>query len=130
MTSAAGHPTLEGVKQRTLRFATVLAAILACTLVSSTSFALYRTSMGPKQCCASHCRHAMPQRAAERCCQLHATVAPGTVGNVAQPDAMPVALLPFVATPLAAAPTKATSATAFRGPPSDTLVTQHTSLTL
>jgi hypothetical protein len=72
----------------------------------------------------------MPQRAAERCCQLHATVVPGAIGNVAQPDASPAAVIPFDAAPLVAALAKANSATAFRGPPPDTLITQHTSLTL
>jgi hypothetical protein len=59
---------------------------LALSLVGSTSSALYLSSMGPKQCCKSHCpRKARADADAARCCAAHLGVLPSALAKAA-PD--------------------------------------------
>ncbi len=108
----------------------MLASVLACSLVASTSFAFYRASMGPAQCCKSHCRHHMPKQAAEQCCRTHADLGSSAAGTITPHDAvapaLTVAVAPVIGSPLAIP----ASGGARRGPPGGTLLAQHTSLAL
>jgi hypothetical protein len=118
------------VKRRSFRLVTVLVSLLACSLVASSSFAFYHVSMGTRQCCKAHCRHAMPTRAAEQCCRAHSGPGPAATENVTPPDtAAPV--LALVTSARIAAPLVIVVRTpAHHDPPGGTLLSQHTSLAL
>ncbi len=65
-----------------------LAAIvlaLAVSLIGSTSSALYLSSMGPKECCKSHCPRSKADADAARCCTTHLGVLPSALAKAA-PD--------------------------------------------
>lgn len=109
----------------------VLVAALSCTLVSGTSFAAYRMTIGPRQCCKSHCGHALPKRAAEQCCRAH----PALPGATAKVTAAPDVVAAVVALPAASASLPmffdASLPRVDRGPPDGrTLLSLHTSLAL
>jgi hypothetical protein len=120
------------VRRRSLRLAALLGGVLACSLVASTSWALYLTSMGPEQCCKSHCGHPMPRQAAERCCRTHLTAAPAVVAKVAAPDhvALPPPAVVMPAPVAATSVAVVTIGSDLRAPPGGSLLTQRTSLTL
>ena len=118
------------MQRRSIKLALVLAGVLSCSLVTGTSVAYYRASIGPKQCCNSHCRHRMPARTAAQCCRTHPGVTPATVAKVAAPDvaapAFCAVVVPCRSLPVAVVPPRLDE----RGPPGGTLVAQHTSLAL
>lgn len=118
------------MRHRPIKLAVALAAILTCSLVTSTTFAYYRVSIGPKRCCTTHCRHAMPKRPAEQCCRAHPEAAPAAVSKIAPPDATAPVL--FVATATAGATLSgiAPCRSEGRAPPGRTLLAQYTSLAL
>ena len=129
---ATGLPHPRTVKRRSLRLMIALVAALSCALVTGTSFAAYRATMGPKQCCKQHCKRDMPdQRAAKQCCRAHPAIpaatdtAPHTaaVAPIALLATVPVATLPPLAAVTVASPEH-------RGPPGRGLLAQHTSLAL
>lgn len=116
------------------RLLIALLATLVSTLVGSTSYALYRTAMGPEQCCKSHCRHRpVSGPAAKRCCDTHPRVLPAA----ASPEAPGKdTFLAFVARDGAAPfvppdPCGGLGRTVLIGerpPPDRSLLAQHTSL--
>ncbi len=118
------------MQHRPIKLAVALAVILTCSLVTSTTFAYYRASIGPKRCCTTHCRHAMPKRAAEQCCRAHPEAAPAAVSKIAPPDAATPVLVVATATTGATLSGIAPLRSAGRAPPGRTLLAQHTSLAL
>ncbi len=109
-----------------------LVAALACVLVTGTSFAAYRTMVGPRQCCKSHCGHAMPKRAAAQCCRAHPAV-PGTTVNVTASQDVAAPMIAALPAPSLVVPTAfgAFESVADRAPPGgSTLLALHTSLAL
>lgn len=118
------------MQRRSFRLAVVLAGVLACSLVTSTSVAYYRAGRAPKQCCKSHCPRHMPARATAQCCRTQPGVTPATVAQVAPPDAVAPALCPLPAAPSTVLSGIAPPRLDERGPPGGTLLAQHTSLAL
>ena len=118
------------MKRRSSRLVITLATVLACALVGSTSFASYRVSMGSKQCCKSHCRHAMPKSAAEQCCRTHPAAGPAASTSMTSPDIAAPALAIVIPMRVAAPLGIAIRPLERRGPPAGTLLSQHTSLAL
>ena len=115
---------------RSTKIAVALTAFLACSLVTSTTFAYYRVSVGAKRCCTSHCRHAMPKRAAEHCCRTHPDAAPAATSTIASPDvAAPVLFVAGIA-PVAGLPGIPPPRSESRPPPARSLLGQRTSLSL
>ena len=117
------------VQRRSTKIAVILAAVLTCSLVTSTTFAYYRASIGPKRCCATHCRHAMPKRVAEQCCRAHPDAAPAATAKIT-PDVGTPAL--FIAAAAAGMPSSGIAPLRSDGrpPPGRTLLAQHTCLAL
>jgi hypothetical protein len=121
------------VRQRSKLAGLVL--LISVSLVGSTSYALYLTSIGPAECCKSHCHRgkATADADAARCCTTHLSVVPSGLGPtapamahalVATIDTTPSALAGLAAgTWLAPAP----SITGRASPPGS-LVASHTSL--
>ena len=108
---------------------------IALSFVGSTSHALYLGSMGPKECCKSHCHRgkATTGADAERCCATHLGVLPsGLAGKV--PDLPHAFVAVGTAAPalLATAPAPVRLAPAptvlGRGSPPGSLVAAHTAL--
>jgi hypothetical protein len=63
------------------RFTLIVGALAVCLLfTAASSWAVYRTAMGPAQCCKSRCPHRKPGSVPARCCQL-APGAPVGAGN-------------------------------------------------
>ena len=114
---------------------TALIFTLALSLVGSTSSALYLDSMGPKQCCKSHCPRskARADADADRCCATHLGVLPSALAKSA-PDLDHAFAAVGISAPAAAvmAPTLVSRAPApsvvGRGSPPGSLVAVHTAL--
>jgi hypothetical protein len=118
------------VQRRSTEIAVILAAVLTCSLMTSTTFAYYRASIGPKRCCATHCRHAMPKRVAEQCCRAHPEAAPAATAKIMPPDAaVPIFFVAVTHAPTAM-PAVVPQRSDGRPPPGYTLLAQHTSLAL
>jgi hypothetical protein len=109
---------------------------LALALVGSTSSALYLSSMGPKQCCKSHCplSKARADADADRCCATHLGVLPSALAKAA-PDldhafaavgtAAPALVVRAVPAGVAFVPAPSVLG---RGSPPGSLVAAHTAL--
>jgi hypothetical protein len=114
------------------RASIVLVGLLASALVSTTSYAAFRTAMGPKTCCRSHCLHhqGMPVDA-ERCCKTH-TVTPATLTKHAvrcdPPLLAVIAPTPTIVSELPLAFAHGPAPVGERAPPARSLLAQHTSL--
>src|SRR5713101_4238481 len=110
----------------------LLVGTLACLLVSTTSYALYRTSMGPEQCCKSHCPHSRGSGDAERCCRSNLQLFPAVVSKNAVAHASTPMHVVVTALPLAPATLLVVGHRSFnleeRIPSLQSLVAQRTSL--
>ena len=118
------------------RILAALMLVIGVSLVGSTSYARYLETIGPRECCRSHCHRGKSTAAddAARCCTVHLSVLPAALGAGA-PDlhhvftalgaAAPLALL--APTPVDAEPVALLRAT-LRGSPPTTLVALHSTL--
>jgi hypothetical protein len=112
-----------------------LVLLIATSLVGSTSYALYLTSIGPAECCRSHCHRGKATGAgdAARCCTTHLSVVPSGLGPKA-PDVQHVLVTTMDAAPplvldLDAGASMAPSpGITGRASPPGSLVAAHTSL--
>lgn len=108
---------------------------VALSLVGSTSSALYLSSMGPKQCCKSHCPRskARADADADRCCASHLGVLPSALAKAA-PDldhafaAVGTAAPAVVITAPALVSYVPSPSVLGRGSPPGSLVAAHTAL--
>jgi hypothetical protein len=130
LTGRPAQSTLEAVKRRSSRLVITLATVLACAFVGSTSFASYRVSMGAKQCCKSHCRHAMPKSAAEQCCRTHPAAGPAASTSATSPDSVAPTVAIVTRIGIGAPLVVPSRAAEGLGPPGGTLFSQHTFLAL
>ncbi len=119
--------------------ARILAALIftiGVALVSSTSYARYLETIGPKECCRSHCHRGQDGTTAdaERCCTVHLSVLPAALG-AGTPDlhhlftALGTTVATALLAPMAidAEPVALLRAT-LRGSPPTTLVALHSTL--
>ena len=133
MTRALGRRTLGPVRR--LRLSTLAALILAIglSLVGSTTYARYLSTIGPAECCRSHCHRGAPETDADRCCTVHLSVLPAALGPTA-PDVQHalgafVAWIPAPVPSLLSAPATAPArVVTLRGSPPSTLVAVHAAL--
>ena len=117
------------------RRSTLAAVILAIglSLCGSTTYARYLSTIGPAECCRSHCHRGAPATDADRCCTVHLSVLPAALGPTA-PDVQHalgafVAWIPAPAPSLRAAPATAPArVVTLRGSPPSTLVAVHAAL--
>jgi hypothetical protein len=120
---------------RRFRLSTLMALILAIglSLVGSTTYARYLSTIGPAECCRSHCHRGVPDTDADRCCTVHLSVLPAALGPTA-PDVQHalgafVAWMPAPAPSLLADPaTTPARIVTLRGSPPSTLVAVHAAL--
>ncbi len=112
-----------------------LIAALMLTLVTSTSFGLYLASIGPAECCRSHCRCGSDAAGddADRCCATHLGVVPAGLGatatDVQHTLTVSLATIPAVVLPWPAmAPAFPGPATSGRASPLLSLLASHTAL--
>ena len=120
---------------RRLRFSTLTALILAIglSLVGSTTYARYLSTIGPAECCRSHCHRGAPETDADRCCTVHLSVLPAALGpttsDVQHVLVASVAVLPptvdTIVTDRVATPARVVT---LRGSPPTTLVAVHAAL--
>ena len=122
------------MKRPRLRLLVALVGALTVSLVGTSSYAAYRTAMGPEQCCKSLCHHSHRSNGgeAERCCRTHLTVLPAAFSKASPQDAVAPAhvvgsALIAPAVPLVAFG-HAPAAVAGRAPPPQSLFAQHTAL--
>jgi hypothetical protein len=109
--------------------------VLGIALIGSTSQALYFTSIGPKECCRSHCHRgqATSDADADRCCAVHLGVLPAALAATT-PDLHHVFAAVGTVAPAVvhAAPIDLSVGPApnvlRRGSPPGTLVAAHTAL--
>lgn len=112
-----------------------LVLTIGISLVGSTSYARYLGTIGPKECCKSHCHHgANPTAAdADRCCSVHLGVVPSGLGPTTpaghllvtmHATAVPTTLL----VPIAATTSVPALPVRLRGSPPTTLLAVSTAL--
>ena len=124
----------RSVKRPRLRVLLLLVGTLTFSLVSTTSYALYRTAMGPEQCCKSHCHHRMPKDAAQRCCRTHLTVIPAAMSkelsarDASAPAHVTCQTLPSLVLPAPVASSPVLQVVDERAQPGPSLFAQHVSL--
>lgn len=119
-----GHRHFVGSKRHLV--AVLIAAITMMAFSGSTSFALYRAALGPRQCCQSHCPHRRPLNEPPASCCRQAPPAP-VVRQMPVPQPLPHAVtthMPRLERRLA----PAFARTAVVGHLDRTLLTQCTSL--
>jgi hypothetical protein len=112
-----------------------LVLLIGLSLVGSTSYALYLTTIGPAECCRSHCHHGHPtsKADADRCCATHLSVVPSALGPAA-PDVSHALVASATTMPVvfSAPPIVHTMAPSpgvrLRGSPTGSLVAAHTAL--
>jgi hypothetical protein len=133
LTGPTRSTTLDIVRHRSKLAGLVL--LIAVSLVGSTSYALYLTSIGPAECCRSHCHRgkATADADAARCCTTHLSVVPSGLGPTA-PDVHHVLVAAIDTTPstLAGLDTGTSftlpRAITGRASPPGSLLASHTSL--
>ena len=114
------------------KFVAAFVAALACTVfTSATSWAVYRSVIGPKLCCKTSCPHKKAAPSPERCCQMH-PMAKAQGGQTSASTALTGALLAVEAVPIAFEASRDGLSAVLppdgRSPPRPSLFAQHTSL--
>ena len=66
-------------------FLTAVILAIGLSLCGSTTYARYLSTIGPAECCRSHCHRGAPATDADRCCTVHLSVLPAALGPTA-PD--------------------------------------------
>lgn len=70
------------MKRRGTSSLSALVLLIGISLLGSSSYARYLTTLGPAECCRSHCHHgqATSDADADRCCSTHLSVLPSALG--------------------------------------------------